>query len=80
MDWSSWPVVQEMGQEPIAGLAPPELPLTRTWTTVEFSDLRFRYDFLGAGRTPKNNALAGWVYIVDGREDGGEVLNGRVQR
>jgi hypothetical protein len=28
------------------------------------------------GRPP----LAGWVYIVDGREDAGEDLNGHVQR
>jgi inner membrane protein len=80
MDWGTWAVVEDVGQEPITGLAPPELPLNRRWTTVEFSDLRFRYDFLGVGRTPKNDALTGRVYIVDGREDGGEVLNGRVQR
>jgi inner membrane protein len=52
----------------------------RTWTTVEFSDLRFAYDYLGEGRTPSRAPLGGWVYIVDGREDAGEVLNGREQR
>jgi inner membrane protein len=65
---------------PVAGLAPPQLPPNRIWTTVEFTDLRFAYSFLGAGRTPQHAPLGGWVYIVDGRDDAGEVMNGRVQR
>ncbi len=56
----------------------------RTWTTVEFTDLRFDYSFLAtrgaipgtAGQAP----LSGWVYIVDGHEDAGEAMNGREQR
>ncbi len=60
---------------------PPQLTPGRTWTTVEFTDLRFNYPFLGTrgdsvaalGRSP----LAGWVYIVDGRDDAGEAMNGR---
>jgi inner membrane protein len=80
LDWGAWAVVRDVGQEPIQGLVSPQLPAGRTWTTVEFSDLRFAYSYLGAGRTPSRAPLGGWVYIVDGREDAGEVLNGREQR
>jgi inner membrane protein len=84
LDWGTWAVVRDVGPEPIPGpvpgLEPPNLPPGRTWTTVEFTDLRFDYSFLatrgGAGRAP----LGAWVYIVDGHEDAGEVLNGREQR
>jgi len=80
LDWGTWAVVRDVGQVPVAGLDPPQLPPNRMWTTVEFTDLRFAYSFLGAGRGPERSPLGGWVYIVDGREDAGEVMNGRVQR
>jgi inner membrane protein len=82
LDWGTWAVVRDVGQEPIPvpGMKPPQLPMNRTWTTVEFYDLRFDYPLLGAARTPGRHILSGWVYIVDGREDAGEALNGRVQR
>jgi inner membrane protein len=84
LDWGTWAVVRDMGQEPAPGMDPPQLTPGRTWTTVEFTDLRFNYPFLGTrgdsvaalGRSP----LAGWVYIVDGRDDAGEAMNGREQR
>jgi inner membrane protein len=80
LDWGRWAVVRDVGPELVPGLEPPNLPLGRTWTTVEFSDLRFDYSFLltrdGAGHAP----LGAWVYIVDGHEDAGEFLNGREQR
>jgi inner membrane protein len=83
LDWGTWAVVRDVGQEPVAGMDPPSLPPGRNWTTVEFSDLRFGYNFLpgrashGAG---DRATLAGWVYIVDGRDDAGEAMNGREQR
>jgi inner membrane protein len=80
LDWGTWAVVRDVGQEPAPGLAPPQLPPGRQWTTVEFTDLRFDYPFLGADRAPGRSPLAGWVYIVDGREDAGEAMNGREQR
>jgi inner membrane protein len=61
-------------------LYPPQLPPNRQWTTVEFTDLRFAYTFLGTGRAKGRSPLGGWVYIVDGRDDAGEFLNGREQR
>jgi inner membrane protein len=82
LDWGTWAVVREVGQEPAPGMEAPTLPPNRAWTTVEFTDLRFDYAYLatlgtssGAGPAP----LSGWVYIVDGHEDAGEAMNGREQ-
>jgi inner membrane protein len=82
MDWGTWAVVRDVGQEPIPvpGMESPKLPRSRTWTTVEFYDLRFDYPFIGAGRSTGRKPLSGWVYIVDGRDEAGEALNGREQR
>lgn len=79
LDWGTWAVVRDVGQAPIPGIDPPQLPPGRTWTTVEFTDLRFGYSYLGAGRAVGRNPLGGWVYIVDGHEDAGESMNGREQ-
>jgi inner membrane protein len=84
LDWGTWAVVRDVGPEPIPGpvpgLDPPQLLPNRTWTTVEFTDLRFDYAFLGTRSASARSPLAGWVYIVDGRDDAGEVMNGREQR
>ena len=80
LDWGSWAVVRDVGQEPVAGLDPPNLSPNRSWTTVEFTDLRFDYAFLATRNAGGRAPLGGWVYIVDGREDAGEIMNGRVQR
>ncbi|MGH9605144.1 MAG: metal-dependent hydrolase [Terracidiphilus sp.] len=84
LDWGKWAVVRDLGQDPVPGMDPPKLPPTRTWTTVEFTDLRFDYGFL-AGQSSSalgdssRAPLSGWVYIVDGREDAGEAMDGREQ-
>ena len=82
LDWGTWAVVRDVGPVPAPGMNPPELPPNQTWTTVMFTDLRFDYPFLGRGaeRTPNRAPLSGWVYIVDGRDDAGEAMNGREQR
>jgi len=84
LDWGTWAVVRDVGQEPARGLAPPQLPPGQHWTTVEFDDLRFNYSFLDSGRASANASgqapLGGAVYIVNDREDGGEVMNGREQK
>ncbi|MGB6696587.1 MAG: metal-dependent hydrolase [Terracidiphilus sp.] len=79
LDWGTWAVVRDVGQEPIPGIDPPNLPPGRTWTTVEFSDLRFDYAFVPTNASTHRATLSGWVYIVDGREDAGEAMNGRQQ-
>lgn len=80
LDWGTWAVVEDMGKEPIAGLAPPRLAPGRAWTTVRFTDLRFAYSFLGGGRAEAPAPLSGWVYIVDDREEAGEAMAGREQK
>jgi inner membrane protein len=80
LDWGTWAVVRDVGQEPVPGLDPPRLAPNRTWTTVEFNDLRFDYPFLGSRSASATPPLTGWVYIVDGRDDGGEAMDGREQR
>jgi inner membrane protein len=79
LDWGTWAVVRDVGQEPMAGMDPPQLAPNRQWTTVEFSDLRFDYSYLSTGGSSGRNTLGGWVYIVDGHEDAGEVMGGREQ-
>ena len=80
LDWGTWAVVRDMGPIAVPGLAPPLLPPGRTWTAVQFTDLRFDYLHLGADQSQRRTPLDGWVYIVDGREDAGEAVNGREQR
>jgi inner membrane protein len=79
LDWGTWAVVRDVGQEPVIGMDPPQLPPNRQWTAVEFTDLRFDYSYLGTGRATGRSPLGGWVYIVDGHEDAGEAMNGREQ-
>jgi inner membrane protein len=80
LDWGTWAVVRDIGQEPVAGMDPPQLPANRTWTTVEFTDLRFDYSYLGSGTPTGRSPLDGSVYIVDGRGDASEALGGRQQK
>jgi len=80
LDWGTWAVVRDVGQEPVPGMAPPQLTPNRQWTTVDFNDLRFAYSYLGTGRATGRSPLGGSVYIVDGREDAGEAMNGREQK
>ena len=80
LDWGTWAVVRDMGKEPIDGIDPPNLPLNRPWTTVEFTDLRFAYSFRRAASTKAPAILSGSVYIVDNRDDAGEAMGGREQR
>jgi inner membrane protein len=80
LDWGTWAVVRDVGQEPAPGIDPPRLPPGRTWTTVEFTNLCFAYSFRGTGSDSGRAPLSGWVYIVDNREDAGESMNGRAQK
>ena len=83
-------LVRDLGQQTIPGQPAPSFPPARKWSTVEFSDLRFAYDFLdtsmaGAsnqrlGPTLTQSRLSGWVYILDGHEEAGQFLDGKEQR
>jgi inner membrane protein len=80
LDWGRWAVVRDLGPMPVKGMAAPDLPPDRHWTTVEFSDLRFHYLSLPTQGSTGRSVLSGWVYIVDGRDDAGESMGGREQR
>ena len=80
LDWGRWAVVQDIGQVQVIGIDPPQLPAGRTWTTVEFSDLRFGYDFRGTGGRGSRGALGGAVYIIDNHEEGGQEMGGHEQK
>ena len=78
-DWGSWVVIEDVGQQPVPEIDPPQLAANRSWTTVRFSDLRFLYSFVAsrpAGRAP----LSGWTYIVDGREEAAEGMGSKEQK
>ena len=80
LDWGRWAMVRDVGQEPEPALTPPHLAPNRTWTTVEFSDLRFGYSFLSSRPGSERAPLGGWVYIVDGRDEAGEGMGARVEK
>ncbi len=61
-------------------MIPPASPPLRSWTTVEFTDLRFAYAFTRTGQGRPPSGLGGWVYIIDNREDGGEGMGTREQK
>ena len=75
LDWSSWPVVTEMGPT-----APIDAPAgTADWTAVRFMDLRFLYDTpMMRGRS--GPPLSGMVYVDADRRVARMELDGHVQR
>jgi inner membrane protein len=84
LDWGRWALLTDLGPQPIPSddenFNPPNLPPPHRWTTIRFDDLRYQYSYLGGGRTDAPSPLTGWVYIVDDKEDAGEVYGHRVQR
>jgi len=90
LDWSQWPDVRDIGAHTVPGDSAPQMPPLRQWTTVEFSDLRFAYSPFNTRMTGNSNqrlaqliaqgALTGWVYVLDGKEDAGQFMNGREQK
>ena len=90
LDWSQWPVVRNVGQLQVPGNRMPDVSPTLPWTTVEFSDMRFAYAYLDTSMvgSPNQNldhflthaGLTGYVYVLDGREEIGQFLQGREQK
>jgi inner membrane protein len=79
LDWGTWAIVRDIGPVPVPGIEPPNLPPGRTWTTVEFTDLRFDYAFMPTSSSLRRSPLSGAVYMVDGREEAAETMNGHQQ-
>jgi len=80
LDWGTWAVVRDLGPVPVPGMDPPKPLPGRSWTTVEFTDLRFAYSFLPGKNGQQRSPLGGWVYIVNGNEDAGEKMGSRVEK
>jgi len=81
LDWSSWPVVTDMGSVPAPGAETiPGLPTPLPdWRTVEFRDLRFsETDMIPGGA--KSPPLAGYVYIDAANQAEAMVMNHREQK
>jgi inner membrane protein len=75
MDWSSWPLVADMGPTAPVNAAPG----TPDWTAVRFSDLRFRYNtLLMQGR--RDPPLSGTVYIDANQRVARMEMGARVQK
>ena len=82
LDWSSWPLVTDIGAQPAPGSEaildlPTPLP---SWHTVEFRDLRFFAPAGLPGGIAKAPPLSGAVYIGPGNEVEAMVLSGREQK
>ncbi len=82
MDWSSWPLVTDIGAQPAPGSgAIPDLPTPLpNWHTVEFLDLRFFAPLGLPSGVAKAPPLSGFVYIGPGNELEATVLSGREQK
>jgi inner membrane protein len=81
LDWSSWPVVTDLGSQPAPGAESiPGLPAPLPdWHTVEFRDLRFS-DLEIPLRNSKTPPLSGWVYVGPGEEIEAMILGAREQK
>jgi inner membrane protein len=82
LDWSSWPVTTDLGNQQPAGtdaIAGLPWPLPLDWHVVQFRDLRFG-DAGAFLRNSKNPPLTGYVYIGPGDEVEAMVMNGREQK
>ena len=95
LDWSKWPVIRDFGAQPVQWRPFPDMPVSgestiHQWNAVEFSDLRFAYNYLDLGMGGGQNAhlgetlssagLSGWVYVLDGKEEAGMFMGGREQK
>ena len=74
LDWSSWPVVEDLGMVAAPGS---DIVPTTGWHTVEFQDLRFGYRPLGSH---ENAPLSGWVMVGPQNEVEGMYMQGHEQK
>ena len=52
LDWAEFPLVTDVGNDPVAGEPPPE----PNWHAVEFDDMRFGYSAFGERLEPQSRA------------------------
>jgi inner membrane protein len=76
LDWSRFPVVEDVGREQAPGKDLPAPPPGAT--TVEFRDLRFDYSALFLNRS-RNAPLSAWAYIGPGNQVEGMFMSGSEQ-
>ena len=81
LDWSSWPVVADLGSVVAPGSeAIPNLPTPPPdWHTVQFRDLRFSSSGLIPGSS-KSPPLSAWVYVGPGNEVEAMIMNRQEQK
>ncbi|MBT9332507.1 metal-dependent hydrolase [Paracidobacterium acidisoli] len=80
LDWSSWPLTQDMGDEMAPGVTEDPQP---GWHTVEFRDLRFADGGVRSSDTEKADRrapLSAWTYVGAGNEIEGMFMSGREQK
>lgn len=78
MDWSSWPVINDLGETPPPNFAQPLPPGS---TTVEFRDLRFSPDALGLLISGGSSGpLSGYVVVTPDGGLVGQWMDGAEQR
>jgi inner membrane protein len=65
LDWSKFPVVEDLGPVPIPGVPEPQLPPDAKWTTVRLRDLRYSYRDLPVLRD--REVMSGYAYVLDGQ-------------
>jgi inner membrane protein len=77
LDWSSWPVTEDLGNV----AAPGEPPLPPGYHTVVFRDMRFGYPVVsGSVGERSRGALAGYVTISPAGKVDASFMNGREQK
>ena len=75
-DWSSWPVVEDLGPVPPPGLA----LVPENAHTVQFRDLRFTSAALGSIAEGRGAILSGWVVVAQDHNVLSQWMNDRPQR
>lgn len=78
LDWSKFPVVEEVGHQQAPGRnLPPPSPRA---VTIEFRDLRFGYSVLSFNTSGHNAPLSAWAYVDSRNQVEGMFMSGSEQK
>ncbi|MBW4026232.1 MAG: metal-dependent hydrolase [Acidobacteria bacterium] len=85
VDWSTWPLIEDMGSLSIPAPVAPPTPAGQHWHTVAFLDMRFDspslLEELEKFRHKAGTAsLIGWVYVGPDHQIEGQYMHGQKQR